>query len=229
MRLGSQYSIPDFKQNLVYPYDSVSNTKNLKKALKIIIDNRLFEIKMYWVRSTYFIAVMGAILTGYFTLADKLPQFLMAAAGYLCAWVWFLSLKGSKFWQENWEHQAEEIQKKLKINIYDLLILKPTYPWNGPGWNPKQWLKAEWFSVSRLNGCLALFAICFWAIILIYWAEAGIYFYKDITFYCSFCVIAIFPILVSWLSYNSLNPKNFLELADTQCTKVVMDNLSQKF
>lgn len=229
MRLGSQYSIPDFKQNLVHPYDSVSNTKNLKEALKIIIDNRLFEIKMYWVRSTYFIAVMGAILTGYFTLADKLPQFLMAAAGYLCAWVWFLSLKGSKFWQENWEHQAEEIQKKLKINIYDLLILKPTYPWNGPGWNPKQWLKAEWFSVSRLNGCLALFAICFWAIILMYWAEAGLYFYKDIAFYCSFCVIAIFPILVSWLSYNSLNPKNFLELADTKCTKVVMDNLSQKF
>ncbi len=229
MRLGSQYPIPDFKKGLVHPYDSVINPKDLKEALKIIIDNRLFEIKMYWVRSTYFIAVMGAILTGYFTLIDKLPQFLMAAAGYLCAWVWFLSLKGSKFWQENWEHQAEEIQKKLKINIYDLLILKPTYPWNGPGWNPKQWLKAEWFSVSRLNGCLALFAICFWAIILMYWAEAGLYFYKDIAFYCSFCVIAIFPILVSWLSYNSLNPKNFLKLADTKCTKVVMDNLSQKF
>ena len=42
-----------------------------KKALQVAIENRRFEIELYWKRATYYWALIAAVFIGYFTLQGK--------------------------------------------------------------------------------------------------------------------------------------------------------------
>lgn len=93
------------------------NDNKRKDALARAHQLRSFEIDNYWKRATYFWsfqAIAFAVLG--FTLENgALPQAIQilqipAAIGAISGFVGYLSAKGSKYWQENWEAHVDMLE-----------------------------------------------------------------------------------------------------------------------
>ena len=87
----------------------VENEKSplLKAAFEQVSDIRKFEIELYWKRTTYFWALIAVAFAGYFSIlaSEKMPNkfflsFVVSCIGFVFTFAWFLSSRGSKYWQE---------------------------------------------------------------------------------------------------------------------------------
>jgi len=80
--------------------DSVRRT-----ALIQAIDNRKFEIELYWKRAAYFWTFIAAAFAAFFLLQEKLNDssvtFIVACLGFIFSLTWYFVNRGSKFWQQN--------------------------------------------------------------------------------------------------------------------------------
>ena len=90
--------------------------------LKIALDNRAFEIQMFWQRSNYFLVLMTALGIGTFSVRDVLFSPLVALFATGCSFLWFKTNLGSKFWQESWEAEVSLLAKESKVRSFE----KPT-------------------------------------------------------------------------------------------------------
>ncbi len=125
-------------------------------ALSRAHDIRQFEIELYWKRANYFWLLQAAVFAGFGLLltAEKkvggMSQILTVGAsylGFLCAFGGWLSAKGSKFWQSNWEKHIDLLEDAFEGRIHKTVWIGQ----DGIG-----------HSVSRLNSDLiAIFAL-FW-------------------------------------------------------------------
>jgi hypothetical protein len=150
-------------------YLDLYKDKTLAFEKMLVIRN--FEIELYWKRASYFWGLMAAIFAGYAVLASRMSEDmpvqslianLLACLGFVCAWAFYLTLRGSKFWQVNWEKQLyimeEEIVGPLtKATINKSTYLKKFYKPNAP--YP--------FSVSKVNQFFSKVMIAFWLIVLV--------------------------------------------------------------
>ena len=89
-----------------------------KLALDRAHELRKFEIENYWKRATYFwsFQVIAFAVLGLFFKDGKPPENfaiiqIPAALGAVSALVAYLSAKGSKFWQENWEAHVDMLEE----------------------------------------------------------------------------------------------------------------------
>lgn len=154
------------KENYIKEY----NKGKLEEAFKIALNTRKFEIELYWKRTGYFVLFIGAIFVGYYNvlainptggdsefLKEWLPL-LLSALGFLLSLLWHMANRGSKFWQENWEAQIEELSTHLGVPIFGI-IKRPVHPiWN---------LMQEYpFSVSKVNQMVSLIITFAWLLML---------------------------------------------------------------
>ena len=141
---------------------------------------RTFEIDTSWKRTNYFSIMVGALFIGYYTITkndnannyfSNDPSFfvtiLITLLGFIASLTWFFVNKGSKFWQENWEINIDEIESATKHNkVHSNVFTKNKYSAFHP-------TKTYPFSVSKLN-------MIFSAIVTISWGGLFIYeFYKE--------------------------------------------------
>ena len=77
--------------------------------LQIALDNRAFEIQLFWQRSNYFLVLITALGIGVFTIDNKIAAFLVTILGIASSFIWFRTNLGSKFWQESWEVEVSMI------------------------------------------------------------------------------------------------------------------------
>ncbi len=127
----------------------------LDKAWQI----RSFEIEMFWKRSTYFSVLVGALFIAYYTIdKNELLKALIAILGFLASCTWFLSNKGSKFWQENWELHIDQIEKESNSNkIHSVVLNRLDKLWG---------LDAASYSVSKLNTLFSLIVCFSWLFVI---------------------------------------------------------------
>ena len=129
-----------------------------KAALDRAHEIRKFEIELYWKRATYFWALQLAAFTGFGVLwheahlSSRLLALLFTAVGAATAHAGWLSVRGPKFWQENWEKHIDCLEVRFEGNLHKTI-------WLGP--------KGVQFSVSRLNEHLNLILFIFWCAILL--------------------------------------------------------------
>lgn len=128
-----------------------------KAALDRAYEMRSFEIGLVWTRATYFFTSQAAIFAA-FALLFKEPGFgtsciagLLALLGLATAWLSYLSARGSRFWQQNWEHHIDLLEGELEGDLHKTVFKKKTQ---------------VGYSVSRSQITLTLAQIAFWIIVL---------------------------------------------------------------
>ena len=96
-----------------------------KAALDRAHEIRKFEIELYWKRATYFWALQLAAFTGFGVLwheahlSSRLLALLFTAVGAATAHAGWLSVRGPKFWQENWEKHIDCLEVRFEGNLHN--------------------------------------------------------------------------------------------------------------
>ncbi len=141
--------------------DNVGADKR-KRAYKLALEIRQFEIEMYWKRATYFWTLLAATFAGYFALAssDRANDhpgllFLLSCIGLILSTGWYLVNRGSKYWQENWERHVDSLEDEFAGPLYKTTISNERYCWY------KFW-EGYPFSVSKVNQLISLYVVLVW-------------------------------------------------------------------
>lgn len=122
-----------------------------EKVFHLADKNRDFELNLYWQRSAYFIVFTGmSLMATYskdFCLTDlqKLCLVFFASFSSFC---WYLTTRGSKYWQSNWEKIAEQLETSCHHYSYQC------YPIENSKFSDI--LQERRYSVSKANTLLAL-------------------------------------------------------------------------
>ena len=134
------------------------NKDLVNKALDIALDTRKFEIELYWKRTGYFVLFIGAIFVGYYNVFSNSKShwvsLSIAALGFLLSLLWYMANRGSKYWQENWEAQIEELSTYLGTPIFGIIKSHKDSIYNPIGHYP--------FSVSKVNQMVSLIITSSW-------------------------------------------------------------------
>lgn len=174
--------------------------KNVAKTLARAEKNREIEISMYWQRSAYFIVFIGAILTAY--LSDNasckplLRVFLLSLGG-LISFIWYLTTRGTKYWQENWEKMCEKIEAIQKNHIYSV------YPLEDSKFGDL--LEERRYSVSKANSLIALISTVACFILAV--AEIIAFYDCGVSFVVLSVIALIISIIACYIAEKVLRPK----------------------
>lgn len=98
---------------------SQHNNEQGPTELQIALDNRAFEIQLFWQRTNYFLVLITALGIGVFTISDTLFAAILSFLGTVSSLLWFGTNLGSKFWQESWEVEVQILAKELKIRSFE--------------------------------------------------------------------------------------------------------------
>ena len=133
----------------------VDNEKILEKAYTKAWENRDFEINKFWTRAAYFWGFIVLIFGGYLTLLtsehnkkalEMNIDLYLLLLGFLFSLSWYLVIRGSKRWQENWEAHIDHLE--------DLV--------SGPLYKTIHYSGDRYYSVSKLNEIMALVIVFVW-------------------------------------------------------------------
>jgi hypothetical protein len=130
--------------------DRVAQTAALDRAHEL----RKFEIENYWKRATYFWAFQLAAFTLFGLLwqmfaerkLERAALLVPTTLGAITAQVGWLTAKGSKFWQENWEGHVDLLEQAREGRLTQVIINR----------------RGQQYSVSRVNEALMLLLMCGW-------------------------------------------------------------------
>lgn len=93
----------------------------IKSLYKLAIETRNFEIQQLVQRNNFFMVFQGMLLAGLMQASGSNPipivSFLVCACGFCISLLQTGMAAGAKFWQERWENEAEEKERKLLENI----------------------------------------------------------------------------------------------------------------
>jgi len=174
-----------------------SNSDDWTAALNKAWEIRNFEIELFWKRTAYFSVLVGALFIAYYTILGKdsssdnaeFYKIIISFLGFVASLVWFLSNKGSKFWQENWELHIDYIEKISKQNKIHSLVLSRI--------NKKSdLLGACEFSVSKLNTLFSYIVSLAWLVILI--CNIFVFGYKYWEYKTIFIIVLVLTLMLIW-------------------------------
>jgi hypothetical protein len=132
----------------------------LVAALTRAYQQRSFEIEHYWKRATYFWGFQIAIFAAFGLLwrASSIVEWgaltvALPGLGLLTAVANSITARGSKFWQNNWEHHIDMLEDTVEGRLYKTV-----------------WLREGTvsFSVSRVNATLSDCFVVFWLLVTAY-------------------------------------------------------------
>jgi len=132
-----------------------ADKQRIEKAYEQAWKAKNFEIENYWKRTIYFWGFQTVIFAGFCTISAQKPIgedrsliFCIICVGFITALAWFLTNKGSKTWQENWENHVDMLEDYVTGPLYKI-ISKQSY------------------SVSKINLEISRFIMFLWAIFMI--------------------------------------------------------------
>lgn len=97
----------------------MSEESKLEFNLKVALENRAFEIQMFWQRSNYFLVLITALGIGVYTSSNHFVSGLIAVVAGLASFLWFRTNLGSKFWQESWEVEVSMLSKEYGLDGFN--------------------------------------------------------------------------------------------------------------
>jgi hypothetical protein len=164
---------------------SVENRVKLRRALNRAYAQRTFEIEHYWKRAAYFWGFQIAIFAAFGLIwKESGPQqpgpliLAFSSLGILTAIANYLSARGSKFWQENWEKHIDILENAVEGRLYKTVWL--------PGGMRE-------YSVSKVNRVLSGCFVIFWFTIGGYSASR----FLDLHL----------SVLITWLGLSRVSPQ----------------------
>lgn len=99
-----------------------------EKAYERACKSREFEIELYWKRTAYFWAFITTIYVAYYKVLKNIycgefwhfPLLVLSGLGLFFAVAWVLTSKGSRHWQENWEHHVSLLEDKVTGPLFKI-------------------------------------------------------------------------------------------------------------
>lgn len=144
--------------------------KKLEGLLNLAIEQRKFSIELYWKRANYFWLFVAAIFVAYIrTLPKKdTPNYtemewvnlIVCLVGVICSIGWYMTNRGSKYWQENWEAHIKCISKKLDCSIFETYM--------NPQKTFKDVLSYYPYSFTKVNLILNMVFVLTWFLLLVF-------------------------------------------------------------
>jgi hypothetical protein len=132
-----------------------------KEILKYAAEVRKFEIERFWQRSGFFWLFIGAAFIAYATLykeKDSLIPLLIGSFGVISSLAWTLQNRGSKYWQEAWEHKVEIVE----VDVLGTNLFSNIEPLQRNGiWGARR------YSVSRLATAISDFTFLIWITLML--------------------------------------------------------------
>ena len=147
------------------------DSKLLKAAFDQVSDIRKFEIELYWKRATYFWALIAVAFAGYFSIlaSEHMPNkyflaLIISCVGFVFTFAWFLSSRGSKYWQENWENHLDLLENNVTGPLYKTLLERP----NHINAAEKYVTGPLSVSVSKINQWVGVFVVFSWLTLVVF-------------------------------------------------------------
>lgn len=101
------------------PSQNIVTNVDKPSELKIALDNRAFEIQLFWQRSNYFLVLITAVGIAVFSVKPVLLALVMALFAATCSYFWYRTNLGSKFWQESWEVEVVALASQEGIKSFE--------------------------------------------------------------------------------------------------------------
>lgn len=146
-------------------------SKKLNEAFKQVSDIRKFEIELYWKRGTYFWALIAVAFAGYFAILSSehiqnkyFLSLIVGSIGFVFTFGWFLSSRGSKYWQENWENHLDLLEDEITGPLYKTLLERPGHI----NLIEKLVTGPLSLSVSKINQWVSVFVVFTWGSLISY-------------------------------------------------------------
>lgn len=153
------------------------NRGQRQAALNRAHEIRKFEIELYWKRATYFWVLQAAVFAAIsfvwkakeLEISPVIPV-AFAALGFVTSVSGILSAKGSKFWQENWEHHIDMLEDEFEGRLHKTAYVgKGGLAWSVSGVNERLgycfgafWVTVLFAAIDKANPWLkAGFVNCF--------------------------------------------------------------------
>jgi hypothetical protein len=138
-------------------------------ALEHALDIRKFEIGLYWQRATYVWTLIAATFVGYFAVlaAEKMVDqyfnaYVLACVGFVFSLAWFLTNRGSKYWQENWESHVDMLEDTIAGPLYKTVLCRPDAK---SVWE-RELIGPAPYSVSQINLWVSAFTVVIWVVLI---------------------------------------------------------------
>ncbi len=150
-------------------YDVEFGANRRKAALERALDNRKFEIEMYWKRAAYFWVFIAATFAGYAALEGNpysygFLSYLLTCLGLVLSFGWLLANRGSKQWQENWEKHVELLEDDEIGPLFKTTMHRPR-PEKFAEWWDNALTGPSRHSVSKINQLLSLYMTLMWLVL----------------------------------------------------------------
>ena len=145
---------PSYEHIIGFPQKPLNDDHPKRRALDRAHTIRMFEIELYWKRSTYFWILQASVFAGLGLSAKEgfeggkgILILMLGCVGLLTALAGYLNARGSKFWQQNWERHIDRLEDWSEGRLHKSLWL--------PGG------KVSWSS-TRVNDTLTRALTLFW-------------------------------------------------------------------
>ena len=179
-------------------YQNIFNLNSRKEALQIAIQNRKFEIELYWKRATYFWTLIAAVFVGYFASQGKgstsfnFAPFIISCIGLLFSLAWHIVSRASAYWHANWDAHVHQLENEFIGPLHKMTIDKNAFRLRDIEYPYR-------FSGTKIHSLTSLYIIFIWFFLLIKslfafskWADPCSYF----IIVCVFFTTAIFIFLL---------------------------------
>lgn len=97
---------------------SMTNAPDKKalKELEIALENRRFEISLFWQRANYFLVLNTALAIGAYSVSKVFISILICGFGVFVSALWFRTNIGAKFWQQFWEEEVTRLATGMDLS-----------------------------------------------------------------------------------------------------------------
>ena len=96
-------------------------------------------------------------------MADKpFNAYVIACVGLIFSLAWFLTNRGSKYWQENWENHVDMLEDHITGPLYKTVLHRP----KPEGFMAKAIEGPAPYSVSQINQWVSFFTIAVWLFLI---------------------------------------------------------------
>lgn len=116
----------EYEAKMRLPASGSQRPAMMSRALDRAHELRQFEIDSYWKRSQYFwlFQASAITLTGLiYSRAEGQALLLLAAGvGAVTAQVGWLTARGSKFWQSNWEAHIDRLEPEVEGRLTQVVL-----------------------------------------------------------------------------------------------------------
>src|SRR5580658_2201060 len=128
-RRRTEHSMDNFRKHYFEALGTRDDSK-LLEARKLAHEIRQFEIELYWKRATYFWAFQLVAFTalGLLLRDGKISSMhlllIPSSIGVITAFAGWLTARGSKFWQENWEARVDLLEDATKERLTQVVLCR---------------------------------------------------------------------------------------------------------